>query len=158
MTVEKFLRWVYQEQKCAVITRELVGVSRSDASIAPTGVGGCLEAWITCGNKIPVNNRCVDVLPPHSKAWHSLGHAGGGYSTPVVWIVFTRKELSSAHYTEMCIVYTTHRHLDNRAQNNIQTCNDNNVINYEHPKIQQLIHYCWIVSVHVVAYPLICSV
>lgn len=32
-----------------MITRKLVGVSRSDASIAPTGVGGSLKAWITCG-------------------------------------------------------------------------------------------------------------
>lgn len=38
-----------------MITRELVGVSGSDASVAPAGVGGCLEAWITCGNRITVN-------------------------------------------------------------------------------------------------------
>lgn len=38
-----------------MITRELVGISRSDASIAPTSVGCCLEAWITCGSKITVN-------------------------------------------------------------------------------------------------------
>lgn len=42
-------------RECAVITRELVGISRSDASIATTGVGGCLEARITCGNKITIN-------------------------------------------------------------------------------------------------------
>lgn len=30
-----------------MITRELVGVSRSDAGVAPTGVGGGLEARIT---------------------------------------------------------------------------------------------------------------
>lgn len=32
----------------AVITRELVGVSRSDARVAPAGVSGGLEAGITC--------------------------------------------------------------------------------------------------------------
>lgn len=37
---------------CGVITRELVGISRGDASVAPTGVGGCLKAWITCGDKM----------------------------------------------------------------------------------------------------------
>lgn len=37
-----------------MITRELVGISRSDASVAPTGVGGSLEAWITCGDQITV--------------------------------------------------------------------------------------------------------
>ena len=37
-----------------MITRELVGVSRSDASIAPAGVGGRLEAWIACGNKVNI--------------------------------------------------------------------------------------------------------
>lgn len=31
-----------------MITRKLIGVSRSDASVAPAGVGGGLEAWITC--------------------------------------------------------------------------------------------------------------
>lgn len=40
-----------------MITRKLVGVSRSDASIAPTGVGGSLKAWITCGKKTGVNMR-----------------------------------------------------------------------------------------------------
>lgn len=32
----------------AVITRKLVGVSRSDAGVGPTGVGGSLEARIPC--------------------------------------------------------------------------------------------------------------
>lgn len=41
--------------KYVVITRELVGVSRSDASIAPTSVSSRLEAWITCGQKMGVN-------------------------------------------------------------------------------------------------------
>lgn len=40
---------------CGVITRELVGISRGDASVAPTGVGGCLEAWITCEDKVSVS-------------------------------------------------------------------------------------------------------
>lgn len=39
---------------CSVITRELVGISRGEASVAPTGVGGCLEAWITCRDKVTV--------------------------------------------------------------------------------------------------------
>lgn len=45
---------------CAVITRKLVGVSRSDAGVAPTGVGGGLEARITCGKKISVQQRLKD--------------------------------------------------------------------------------------------------
>lgn len=35
-------------RKCAVITRKLIGVARSEAGVAATGVGGGLEAWITC--------------------------------------------------------------------------------------------------------------
>lgn len=31
-----------------MITRKLIGVARSDAGVAATGVGGGLEAWITC--------------------------------------------------------------------------------------------------------------
>lgn len=30
------------------ITRKLVGVSRGDSSVGPTGVGGGLEAWVPC--------------------------------------------------------------------------------------------------------------
>lgn len=45
-------------RKCeTVITRELVGISRSDASVAPAGVGGGLEARVTCGDKIAVKRR-----------------------------------------------------------------------------------------------------
>ncbi len=38
-----------------MITRELVGVSRSDAGVAAAGVGGRLEAWITYANKTTVD-------------------------------------------------------------------------------------------------------
>lgn len=31
-----------------MITRKLVGVSRSDSGVGPAGVGGSLEAWIPC--------------------------------------------------------------------------------------------------------------
>lgn len=47
---------------CGVITRELVGISRGDASVAPTGVGGCLEAWITCGDKVSVSISLITLI------------------------------------------------------------------------------------------------
>lgn len=44
-----------------MITRELVGISRSDASVAPTGVCGCLKAWITCGDKENYEQQLYDI-------------------------------------------------------------------------------------------------
>lgn len=47
------------ETGSVLITRKLIGVSRSDASVAPTGVGGGLEAWITCWGLLKTSGSLI---------------------------------------------------------------------------------------------------
>lgn len=64
-----------------MITRELVGVTRSDAGVAAAGVGGGLEARVTCrGQQTPREaqwrgNREAAVWRHYEQVWLRVGGA-----------------------------------------------------------------------------------